>query len=122
MPTDDTDRGEPAFRETTERFWLLRLVTEVRDDELYVRLEPLQRSPRHIASDEIEEVHVETYSATTYGGWHWGLRRTLGGNTVYRLRGDRGVELVLTDGERVFVGSERPEDLAEAIQRVVEGE
>lgn len=115
-----TDEDEPLYRETTARFRVLELVTEVRDDGLYVRLAPLQRSFRHVPATEIASVDVTTYSASAYGGWHWGYRRSLGGNTVYRLRGDRGVELTLEDGETLFVGSQSPAELEAAIQQVTE--
>lgn len=115
-----TDEGESIYRETAERFWMLELVAEVRNDGLYVRLAPLQRSFRHVPATEIASVDVTTYSAASYSGWHWGYRRALGGNTVYRLRGDRGVELTLEDGETLFVGSQSPAELEAAIQQVME--
>lgn len=110
--------GETTFRETTDRFWILRLITEVREDGVYVRLGPLQRSFRRIPPDQIRDVSATSYAATTYGGWHWGMRRTLSGNTVYRLRGDGGVEVVRTNGERWFIGSQRPAELKSAIERI----
>lgn len=110
---------EPVYRETTDRFWVLRLVTEVRYDGVAVRLSPFQRSFRHISFREIDAARVATYSATTYDGWHWGLHRSSGGNTVYRLRGNRGVELVLTDGTRVFIGTQQPATLETAITQTM---
>lgn len=116
--SSDSNTGRTIFRETTERFWILRLITEVQDDGLYVRLEPLQRSFRRIPISQIEDANITTYSATTYQGWHWGLRRTTSGNTVYRLRGARGVELSLSGGDCWFIGSQRPEELKAAIDKI----
>lgn len=110
----------PVYQETIKRFWVLRLGIEVRQDGVYVRLRPIQRSFRHIPFNDINDVRVATYSSAAYGGWHWGVRRTLDGNTVYRLRGDRGVELVLTDGTRIFLGTERPTALKTAIMQTRE--
>lgn len=105
----------PVYRETIDRFWVLQLVIEVQHDGVAVRLGPFQRSFRYISFREIDDVRVATYSSTTYGGWHWGLRRSLSGNTVYRLRGSRGIELVLTDGTRMFIGTQQPADFEAAI-------
>lgn len=117
----ETDRDAALrYRETTERFWVLRLVTEVRDDGVYVRVGPLHRSFRRIPSEAIEEARTATYSPGTYGGWHWGVRTSPGGNTAYRLRGNRGVELRRTDGSRLFVGSQRPSELESAIHRITD--
>ena len=94
---------------------MLRLVTEVRSDGLYVRLEPLQRMFRHLPPERIREARTTSYSATDFGGWHWGLRRTPGGNTVYRLQGNQGVAIVQPGGTTWFVGSRRPAELEAAL-------
>lgn len=108
--------GDVRYRETQERFWVLELVTEVRDDGVHVKLGPVPGSATRIPFDDVADVRVTTYDASTYGGWHFGQRTTLGGDTAYRLRGNRGVELRRGDGSRVFVGSRRPDDLATAIR------
>lgn len=113
----DNREGELLYREVTERFWILRLVVEIYPDRLTVRLSPLHRSPRRIPFAGITSVRTTTYSPATYGGWYWGLRRSFGGDTVYRLRGKRGVELVREDDTRIFVGSQNPTELAVAIER-----
>lgn len=118
MPEEQNGKKTTLFRETTERFWLLQLVSEVREDGIYVRLEPLQRSFQRIRPGAIRDVTVTTYAATTYAGWHWGVRKTPGGNTVYRLRGNRGVEIELENGRRWFIGSKHPKAFASAIKRI----
>ena len=56
-----------------------------------------------------------------YWGWHfWGLGVAKGGRYLYAMRpsglfSGRGVQLRLSSGERVLVGSERPEELEDAI-------
>lgn len=112
--TDD----ETVFRETTDRFWILRLITEVRESGVYVRLTPFQRSFRRIPSDQIQEASATPYAASSYSGWHWGMRRTPSGNRVYRLQGGEGVEVEQTNGERWFIGSQRPTELASAITQI----
>lgn len=118
MSEDDLpDAGARRYRETTERFLIFRLVTEVRDDGVYLRFAPLHRSFRRIPFEDVETARATTYDPSTYGGWHWGLRRTPGGNTIYRLRGDSGVELVLSDDRRIFVGSQNATKFEAAIER-----
>lgn len=118
MNSKETNEKERLFRETTERFWFLRLITEVRKDGIFVRLEPFQRSFWQIRPDDIQNVTVTTYDATTYAGWHWGVRRTPRGNTVYRLQGSRGIKIQLKNGNSWFIGSQQPADLAAAIERI----
>lgn len=120
-PTESTN-GDPRYRETQSGFWKLRLITEVREDGLYVRFAPIHRSFRRIGVEEIADVEATTYSAAEHGGWHWGIRvGPTGGSKVYRLAGRDGMRVTKTDGKRVFVGSRTPEQLVEALEAVLEG-
>lgn len=95
--------------------WLyaVRLVTEVREDELRVHFVLLWRSKKFPWRD-IRSFRAVTYRPLAdYGGW--GIRRGLQG-WAYNVSGNRGVEIELTNGERVLVGSQRPEELARAIE------
>jgi hypothetical protein len=114
-----SEETTPIFREATERFWVLRLTTEVRHDGLYVRFNPIQRSFRRIPVSEIDEVDVTTYSSGSYGGWHWGVRWSLSGDTVYRLRGNQGIELDLKGGQQIFIGSQSPHELETGVREVM---
>lgn len=110
--------GYRPYQETTSRFGVLKLDVHVHDGGVGLRLRPAQRSFDRVDAGNIEEVHVTEYSPATYAGWHWGLRTSPGGNKVYRVRGSQGVEVRLTDGRRVFVGSENPMELERAIAEI----
>jgi len=93
-------------------FLRLKLVTEVRDDGLFVCFVWLWPE-RTIPWDQIRSVGTRTYRPIRdFGGWgvRWATR-----GVVYHARGNRGVRLVLESGERVLIGSQRPDDLANAI-------
>ena len=94
-------------------FYQLRLVTEVRDDGLYVHFVWLTRR-RKIPFSEIKAYAARTYHPLReYGGW--GVRYGFKGK-AYNVSGNRGVQLELVDGERLLVGSQRPEELVRAIE------
>jgi hypothetical protein len=89
------------------------LVTEVRGQCLCVRLVPFPA--RRIALHDIREVWVRTYRPLLeYGGW--GIRFGRQG-MAYNARGNRGVQLLLADGRKVLIGSQRPEALLAAIEQ-----
>ena len=114
-----TTNNAVTFQEKTSRFWILSLVTEVRSDGVYVRLAPIERAFRRLEFGAIDSVRVVEYSPTTYQGWHWGLHRTSTGHLVYRLRGNRGVEITRQDGTRWFVGLSRPDELCASVDQLV---
>ncbi len=90
----------------------MRLVTEVRDDGLYLQFVWLTRR-RRIPFSEIKSFEARTYSPIReYGGW--GVRYGFNGQ-AYNVSGNRGVQLEFTDGKRLLIGSQRPVELAQAI-------
>jgi hypothetical protein len=90
----------------------VRLVTEVRKGELIVRMRGLWRL-RRVPLDRIQSVRTITHDiARDYGGY--GIRSTREGK-AYAARGGRGVRVTLVAGEKLVVGSQRPDELAAAL-------
>ena len=107
-------------------FWLLfgiglpalilsaRLITEVRNDGIYIRFVPFHFSFHKIAFEELKSFEVRKYNALReYGGW--GIRYGPQGK-AYNVGGNRGVQLELVDGKRILIGSQRPEEFLAALQ------
>jgi hypothetical protein len=98
---------------------MINLTTEVRSDGLYIRFFPFHLSFRRIPLDDLKAYEARTYSALReYGGWgiRWGWR-----GKAYNVRGNRGVQLELSNGERILIGSQRAEQLAEALDLAMRG-
>jgi len=93
-------------------FGLVALVLQVTADQVLVNYRPFKR--RAIPLGEIAQVEVRTYNAVKeYGGW--GIKGWSKDNVAYNVSGNRGVELTLRSGSRVMLGSQRADELAEAI-------
>lgn len=98
---------------------ILRLETTVDDTGVYVQFRPLHRYPKHFRLDEIASAEARTYSPVReYGGW--GIKGWSKDNMAYNVRGDRGLQLVLTSGRRILIGSQRADELAEAVHEGLE--
>ena len=94
-------------------FHTVNLTTEVYDDGLYIRFYPFHLSFHKIAPDDIKGFEARTYSPIReYGGW--GIRYGSRGK-AYNVSGNRGLQLELSDGKRLLIGSQRPEELAEVL-------
>ncbi len=101
--------------------WVARLVTEVRDDGIYIRFYPFHRGFHGFLWEEIESFEVRTYRPIMeYGGW--GIRFGSGGK-AYNVSGNRGLQLALEGGRsgRVLIGSQRPEEMAMAVESARRG-
>ena len=69
---------------------------------------------RRVPLDRIQSVETITHDiARDYGGY--GFRSTREGK-AYVANGGRGVRLTLAAGEKLVVGSQRPDELAEALR------
>lgn len=97
-------------------FWIVKLIVEVRTDELLIHLFPLRK--RVIPLSQIQSFEAQKYNPILdYGGWGW--RQGWGGKGVaFNVRGNRGVFLVLESGEKIMVGSQKADELAAAIASV----
>ena len=98
-------------------FYIVNLTTEVRDDGLYYRFFPFHLTFRKIAWEDIKSCEARTYSPLReYGGWgiRWGAK-----GKAYNTAGNRGVQLELTNGSRILIGSRRSEELADAIDAAI---
>ena len=92
-------------------FWRLMMRTEVSTDSILIRFWPVKKT---IPLAEIRSAEARTYSPMgEYLGW--GIKRGPSGR-AYNVSGNRGVQLELQSGERILIGSQRTDDLADAIR------
>lgn len=90
--------------------------TTVYPDRLDVRLFPFAH--RVFRLSEIASAEARTYNPLReYGGWgvRWAVL-SLGKSRAYNMSGDQGVQLVLSNGNRVLIGTQRPQELEAAIR------
>ena len=97
--------------------YLLQMTTEVTPTEVRVWYRLGSDLPPGGVDLEFSDSHavVEYRPIVDHGGW--GIRAGRDGERVLTARGNRGVRLELADGTRLLIGSQRPEELAETIER-----
>lgn len=93
--------------------YLLRLLTLVRADGIYVRFYPFHRKWKYYAWEEIEEVKVLTYKPLLdYGGW--GIRYGRKGK-AYNVKGNKGLQIHFKSGKNLLIGTQKPEELEKGL-------
>jgi hypothetical protein len=98
-------------------FATMKLITEVRSDGLYIRFVPFHLSFRRIPLEDLAGVEARTYSPIKeYGGW--GIRFGRGGR-AYNVSGNRGVRIDYATGRHILIGSQRADELAQAISSIL---
>lgn len=92
-------------------FYALRLVTETREEGLFVRFYPIRG--KIIPYQVITFCRARTCNPLSeYGGW--GLKYGRSG-WAYNIAGHQGVQLELVDDKRVLIGSQRAAELKAVI-------
>ena len=98
---------------TTLLLYKTKLVTKLDSNCLHIVFSPLRR--RDIPLSDIAHWEARTYNPIRdYGGWGIKVGRR---GRAYNVSGNRGVELELTNGKKLLIGSQRSEELSAAISR-----
>jgi hypothetical protein len=94
-------------------FALMKLVVRLEGGRLSIRFVPFLR--KHYPLQDVARWEVCDFRPLAdYGGW--GIRWGRGG-WAYTVSGNRGVQLEFRDGRTLLVGSQRPEELAAALEQ-----
>ena len=94
--------------------YFIKLVTRLDSSHLTVRLRPLLT--RKIPLKEIASFEARTYRPLReFGGW--GLRFSPRYGRAYNMHGNRGVQLILSNDDKILVGSQHADELAEALRK-----
>ena len=87
----------------------MKLTTTVEKDIIIVEFTPF--TTREIHEDEIEKTFIRSYKPMKeYGGW--GMR--FGNGRAFTASGNKGLQIELKNGERILIGTQRPEELEQA--------
>ncbi len=97
---------------------LVKLDTFIYKDRIEIRFFPLQLKTLIYSWDEIEDAQVRTYAPLKeYGGW--GLRYSFNGHgKALNVSGNKGLQLVLKDGKKLLIGTNMPEEMADALAKI----
>lgn len=96
-------------------FGVLHMTTEVTPGACHVWFGWIPTIRRSIPLASIQRVEIVGYRALRDHGF-WGIRTLKDGERIYTANGDRAVRLHLSDGTRVLIGTQRPEDLAGTLE------
>lgn len=94
-----------------------KLQTRLDATALYLRFFPFHLSYKKIDFDAIAAVYARTYQPLgEFGGW--GIRWGRSGK-AYNVSGNRGIQLLLKNGKKILIGSQRADELASLLQETM---
>ncbi len=95
---------------------VLRMTTLVMPNACHIWFGWLPTIRYDLPVDQIRCLEVVTYRPFL-DCKGWGVRHGPDGERVFNARGNRGVRVHLADGTRLLIGSQRPEELARALEQ-----
>jgi len=97
-------------------FLSLTLHTRVDQHGISYRFAPIHRKERLIKWESVKQVHVRKYKPIAeYGGW--GFRQGRSGMAL-NIAGSMGLQLVLKDGKKILLGTQRPDKLKMTLEKL----
>lgn len=101
----------------THLAFFTRLITQVTKKGLFVRYIPFHFWTKEIDLKNIKHIEAKQYRPIIeYGGW--GIR--LGWKKkAYNVYGNKGVEIIFKNDHKLLIGSQHPNELADAIQSIL---
>jgi hypothetical protein len=86
---------------------------------LYYRYPPYIRKERKLGKADIKELYVRQYKPIwEYGGY--GYRYRFGAGTALNVSGNKGLQLILSNGKKLLIGTQKPHELERAIRTMKE--
>jgi hypothetical protein len=96
----------------------LKLITRYTTEGIYYQMRWIHLKEKFIAWQDIESVEVRTYKPILeYGGW--GMRLGIfGKGKAINISGNKGVQLVLKNGKRLLIGTQKPEEIKQYLKGI----
>lgn len=98
-------------------FLNIKLVTEIRNDGIYIKYIPFHFKWQIFPFEKIEKAELITYSPLKdYGGW--GIRYGIKGK-AYNARGKYGVMLKFKNGKNLLIGTQKGEEFINILNQFI---
>ena len=105
----------------TAGFFFVRFDTVINNEGVYIKLFPFSLKYKCIPWDTVSKSYVRKYKPLwEYGGWgirqRWQIRGRR--SIAYSVSGNKGLQLELTNGRRILIGTHKPLELEEVLRKL----
>ncbi len=93
-----------------------KLITQIDKKFISYKFYPIHKSFRKIAWKNISKCELVTYQPKSqFGGW--GIKEGKNGK-AFNVFGNRGLQIVLRTGERILIGTTKPNEMSMAVNEL----
>lgn len=95
----------------------IRLDTSITESGIRYRFFPFHLKDRTLSWQKVKTAYVRQYRPIAeYGGW--GLKGGFGNGWAYNVKGNIGLQLELTDGEKILIGTQKGPELEKVLHEL----
>jgi uncharacterized protein with PQ loop repeat len=93
-------------------FWFMKLETEIDQKEIRIKFSPLVKK-------SVKWENVKSATVLNYKFVGFGIRLFTTYGTVYNTKGNTGLAIELKNGEKILIGTQRGDEIAQIIEKRV---
>jgi hypothetical protein len=98
-------------------FFSIKLETQIDSIGIYYRFYPIQRKFREIKWEVVNKAYIRKYSPIAeYGGW--GIRFGMSNGMAYNIKGTKGLQLELVNGDKILFGTQIPDEMEKVLSNL----
>ncbi|APQ16406.1 hypothetical protein [Maribacter hydrothermalis] len=96
--------------------YMFKLKTTIDEVGIHYQFTPINLSKKTIRWSELKNCYVRTYNPLKeFGGW--GYRNSFGKSSAINVKGNIGIQLILMDGKKLLIGTQKENDAKIIIER-----
>jgi hypothetical protein len=98
--------------------FVVRMETQISSEGIQVRFFPFHLKFKKFSWDEISRCYVREYAPIgEFGGWglRWGL---FGQGNAWNVAGNRGLQMEFKNGKKLLIGTQKPDLMIEALEKI----
>jgi len=100
-------------------FYKMKLITKITPDGIYFRYPPIINKERFISKTEIDKYEIRKYFPKKDYGGHGVKRGKRKTGKAYTVSGHIGLQLYLTSGQKVLIGTHRKEAIKYTMDKMM---
>lgn len=96
--------------------YYMKLESSIDEIGIHYQFLPFHFSKKTVRWSDMLECNVRKYNPIReFGGW--GLRGSLGKNRAYSIKGNMGIQMILKDGKKILIGTQRKAEAQQVLDR-----
>lgn len=100
-------------------FYKMKLTTQIKSDGIHIKYKPMMSKERFYSKAEIAKYEIRKFNPKREYGGHGVKRGKRKSGRAYTVSGRLGLQLYLSSGDKVLIGTQRKEAIKYAMEKML---